>query len=230
MVGLTFYLVFQNRLQQTSRRIHELNQLSNYEFVKKVRVIGMTTTFAARNHTLLQLLKTPIVLIEEAAEVLESHIVATLTPATEHCILIGDHFQLRPTTSVYNLSKQYRMDISLFERMIKNDVNSVCLGEQHRMRPEIANLIRPAIYRELADSESVVGRSNIKGMRKNMFFFTHNAPEDGATDEQKSKKNNYECRFVLGLCEYLVAQGYGTEDIVILTAYNGQMLHLVQVS
>ncbi|XP_062540843.1 NFX1-type zinc finger-containing protein 1 [Armigeres subalbatus] len=218
-----------NRLQQSSRRIHELNQLSNYEFVKNIRVVGMTTTFAARNHTLLQLLKSPIVLIEEAAEVLESHIVASLTPWTEHCILIGDHFQLRPTTSVHAMSQRYQMDISLFERMIKNRLNVVCLEEQHRMRPEMADLIRPSIYRELADNESVRGRPNIRGMRKNMFFFTHTVMEDGlGRDDEKSKKNSFECKFVLGLGEYLVAQGYRPEDIVILTAYNGQMLHLVQ--
>ncbi|XP_053682990.1 NFX1-type zinc finger-containing protein 1 [Sabethes cyaneus] len=217
-----------NRLQQTSRRIHELNQLSNYEFVKNIRVIGMTTTFAARNHTLLQLLKSPIVLIEEAAEVLESHIVASLTPSTEHCILIGDHFQLRPTTSVYALSQRYQMDISLFERMIKNNVNAALLSEQHRMRPEIADLLRPTIYRELTDSEEVRNLPQVRGMRKNLFFLTHNIPEDGARDEEKSKKNSFECRFVLGLCEYLVAQGYGPNEIVILTPYNGQMLQLVQ--
>ncbi|EDS36543.1 NFX1-type zinc finger-containing protein 1 [Culex quinquefasciatus] len=219
-----------NLLQQTSRRIHELNQLSNYEFVKNIRVIGMTTTFAARNHTLLQLLRTPIVLIEEAAEVLESHLVATLTPATEHCILIGDHFQLRPTTSVYALSRQYQLDISLFERMIRNNVNAACLSVQHRMRPELADLIRPGIYAELTDHEMVRERPKVRGMRRNLFFFTHNVPEDSgpSRDEEKSKRNSYECKFLLGLCEYLVAQGYGPEDIVILTAYNGQMLHLVQ--
>ncbi|XP_058830209.1 NFX1-type zinc finger-containing protein 1 [Topomyia yanbarensis] len=217
-----------NLIQQTSRRIHELNQLSNYEFVKNIRVIGMTTTFAARNHTLLQLLKSPIVLIEEAAEVLESHIVASLTPATEHCILIGDHFQLKPPTSVYALSRHYQMDISLFERMIRNNVNSALLCEQHRMRPEIADLIRPTIYSDLTDSECVKNRPKIRGMRKNLFFYTHNVPEDGGRDKEKSKKNSFECKFLLGLCEYLVAQGYGPEDMVILTSYNGQMLHLVQ--
>uniref|UniRef100_A0A1Q3F3Y2 AAA+ ATPase domain-containing protein n=1 Tax=Culex tarsalis TaxID=7177 RepID=A0A1Q3F3Y2_CULTA len=219
-----------NLLQQTSRRIHELNQLSNYEFVKNIRVIGMTTTFAARNHTLLQLLRTPIVLIEEAAEVLESHLVATLTPATEHCILIGDHFQLRPTTSVYALSRHYQLDISLFERLIRNNVNAACLSVQHRMRPELADLIRPGIYAELTDHEAVRERPKVRGMRRNLFFFTHNVPEDSgpARDEERSKRNSYECKFLLGLCEYLVAQGYGPDDIVILTAYNGQMLQMVQ--
>lgn len=62
-------------------------------------------------------------IVEEAAEVLESHIVTCLTPACQHLILIGDHQQLRPSTTVYELSTQYKLDISLFERMVNNKLN-----------------------------------------------------------------------------------------------------------
>jgi hypothetical protein len=40
------------------------------------------------------------VVCEEAAEVLESHILASLSPQTEQLILIGDHEQLRPKVEV----------------------------------------------------------------------------------------------------------------------------------
>ena len=85
------------------------------------------------------------VLVEEAAEVLESHIVTCITPACQHLILIGtahdgigeyrtlfysrrfalagDHQQLRPSTTVYELAKNYKLDISLFERMVNNKLN-----------------------------------------------------------------------------------------------------------
>lgn len=33
----------------------------------------------------------PIIIIEEAAEVFEAHIVTSLSKGTEHVILIGDH-------------------------------------------------------------------------------------------------------------------------------------------
>ena len=33
----------------------------------------------------------PIVIVEEAAEVFEAHIVSSLSQETEHVILIGDH-------------------------------------------------------------------------------------------------------------------------------------------
>lgn len=63
----------------------------------------MTTTGAARLQTSLQALKNQIVIVEEAAEVLESHIVTSLTSHCSHLILIGDHQQLRPSTANYYL-------------------------------------------------------------------------------------------------------------------------------
>uniref|UniRef100_A0A182MLN7 AAA+ ATPase domain-containing protein n=1 Tax=Anopheles culicifacies TaxID=139723 RepID=A0A182MLN7_9DIPT len=225
-------------LLEASRRLNELSQLSTLKLIQGFRVVAMTTTFAARNRTLLELLRSPIVIIEEAAEVLEAHIVSSLTRHTAQCILIGDHKQLRPTTSTYVLSRHYRMDLSLFERMINNRFSVAMMTVQHRMRPEMANLLRPIIYPVLEDANSVAVRPNITGMMRNLFFLSHSYPEGGetATDamasddggDEKSKKNLFECRFLLGLCEYLLAQGtYTTEDIVILTAYNGQMLQFV---
>ncbi|XP_055608362.1 NFX1-type zinc finger-containing protein 1-like [Uranotaenia lowii] len=216
-----------NQLQKISCRMDEVNHIIKYEKVKSFRVIGMTTTFAARNHKMLQILQAPIVLIEEAAEILEPHIVASLTSATQHCILIGDHQQLRPTVAVYELSKKYKMDISLFERLIRNQANAVCLTEQYRMRPEIADLIRPVIYSNLQDNEGNKNRSKIKGMRQNLFFFNHTVPEDGdSASDKKSKKNSFEWKFLMALCEYIVNQGYGPADIVVLTMYNEQMKQL----
>ncbi|XP_050072910.1 NFX1-type zinc finger-containing protein 1 [Anopheles maculipalpis] len=224
-------------LVDASRRLNELSQLSTLKLIQGFRVVAMTTTFAARNRTLLELLRTPIVVIEEAAEVLEAHIVSTLTRHTAQCVLIGDHKQLRPTTSTYVLSRHYRMDLSLFERMINNRFSAAMMTVQHRMRPEMADLLRPTIYPILEDADSVTARPDVTGMMRNLYFLTHNYPEGGesadstASDDggdEKSKKNLFECRFLLALCEYLLAHGtYNVEDIVILTAYNGQMLQFV---
>lgn len=65
----------------------------------------MTTTGAARLQATLQTLKFRIVIVEEAAEVLESHIITSLTSHCAHLILIGDHQQLRPSTADYYMEK-----------------------------------------------------------------------------------------------------------------------------
>ena len=60
-----------------------------------------------------------IVIVEEAAEVLEAHIVTSMPETTQHLILIGDHQQLKPSPTVYALAKKYNLDLSLFERMVR---------------------------------------------------------------------------------------------------------------
>lgn len=40
-------------------------------------------------------------LVEEAGQVLEAHVLGSLVPSVEHLILIGDPLQLRPTIANY---------------------------------------------------------------------------------------------------------------------------------
>lgn len=59
------------------------------------QVVGMTTTGAAKYRKVLQQLQPRLVIIEEAAEVLEAHTITSLTKECQHLILIGDHQQVR---------------------------------------------------------------------------------------------------------------------------------------
>ena len=67
------------------------------EILKKAKVVAMTTTGAAINQRLLNQLEAPVVFVEEAAEILESNLLAVLTPYVKHMVLIGDQKQLKPT-------------------------------------------------------------------------------------------------------------------------------------
>lgn len=102
--------------------------------------------------------------MEEAAEVLEAHIITTLCANTEHLILIGDHLQLKPTPAVYSLAKKFNLEVSLFERLVLNGLEYFQLKKQHRMRPEISSLLVPHIYKELIDDESVKKFESVKGI------------------------------------------------------------------
>lgn len=73
-----------------------------------------------------------IVIVEEAAEIFEAHVVTSLSPKCEHLVLIGDHVQLRPSPSVYKLAVNYKIDVSLFERFVKNNFPNVRLNIQVR--------------------------------------------------------------------------------------------------
>ena len=211
----------QPEYERLSARRSELIQEENLFVLQKARVIGMTTTCAGKHRRILQRIRPKIVLVEEAAEVLEGHIITSLTQGCEHLILIGDHQQLRPTPAVYELAKKYKLDVSLFERMVNIGIQCERLSVQHRMRPEIAALMKH-IYDDLENHESVEKYEDIKGMKKNMFFIDHNYLEMSC-DQTHSHVNEHEARYLVALCRYLLQQGYKTHQITLLTTYMGQM-------
>ena len=110
-------------------------------------------------------------LVEEAGQVLEAHILGSLVPSIEHMILIGDPLQLRPTLNNYcgywsilsivavtphtarlvlsmdskQGSQLYRFDMSLMERLSSSGFPMSQIDVQRRMRPSISSLIRCAL-------------------------------------------------------------------------------------
>ena len=121
------------------------------------------------------------VICEEAGEVMESQTLCTLFPTIEHAIFIGDPLQLRyviqtpymtllivnrPQVTEQALSleskqgAQYRLDESLFERMMFPSAPGVSalptsqLNLQRRMHPEIADILRATLYPNLMVSHT----------------------------------------------------------------------------
>ncbi|CAH1732672.1 NFX1-type zinc finger-containing protein 1-like [Aphis gossypii] len=216
----------QDKTRQCTR---DMNKFKSIGFLKPVQnkyVIGMTTTAAAKKRYLLKNLKCPIVIIEEAADVLEPHIVASLSEYCEHLILIGDHKQLRPQTANHFIGKKYRLDISLFERMVNNKIPSYVLAEQHRMRPEIAGLVAPVIYPYLRNHTSVIQRPHVRGVSMNVFCMTHRVHEEKNYEYSCSFVNKAEAKYLVALANYLLKQGYYPEDITIMAMYNAQVVYI----
>lgn len=152
------------------------------QFINQAKVIGMTTTGAVKYKKMVETkFKSNIMLVEEAAHVLEAYVVASLTRYCTQLILIGDHKQLRPMIAEHGLSKDF-LDVSLMERLVKNGTaqntqNWTQLKVQHRMRTEIAKLICPVIYDELENHSDVEKYPNVNGCSKNLFFVHHENPE-----------------------------------------------------
>ncbi|XP_046388092.1 NFX1-type zinc finger-containing protein 1-like [Ischnura elegans] len=213
--------------QSLNEEKFELMERKNKYVISESDVVGMTTTAAARHQNLLQRVGPKIVIVEEAAEVMESHVVVCLSAQCEHLILIGDHKQLRPSPAVYRLAKDYHLEISLFERLLMNGIRFDTLRIQHRMRPEIADLVFPAVYPLLENHPSVLEYDNIDGLKKNLFFITHTHQEEKAMDDS-SKRNVHEAKFLVALCKHIILQGYDASQITILASYLGQMFLLIE--
>ena len=97
------------RHTENTKMCEEVCQECDQELLETAHVIGMTTTGAAKYQHIIQRVKPKIIVVEEAAEVLESHIVSCLTVATQQLILIGDHKQLRPNPNEYYLARDYNL-------------------------------------------------------------------------------------------------------------------------
>lgn len=201
--------------------------------IETKRIIACTTNGAAKYSKAIQASSPGVVLVEEAGEILEAHILTSLGPQTEQLIMIGDHKQLRPKCS-YELSVEqgdgYDLNRSLFERLVLKGFPHITLTQQHRMRPEISSMIRHLTYPELTDAPSTLKRADLRGFRDNLMFVTHSFPEvemnngkeiiDGKTS---SKQNHFEAQMILKCVRYLAQQGYGSDKLVVITPYLGQL-------
>ncbi|KAF9223027.1 P-loop containing nucleoside triphosphate hydrolase protein [Gyrodon lividus] len=211
---------------------------STVAFLKQKRIIGCTTTGAAKYAEDLAAVSPDVLLVEEAGEILESHVLTALGPKTNQIILIGDHKQLRPKVNNYQLTVEkgegYDLNRSLFERLVLKEFPHQTLTTQHRMRPEISAFIRELTYPELVDHTSTLNRPDIRGVQSNVIFVDHSLPEDeetritdrGDAGSISSKQNTYEVEMVLKIVRYLKQQGYKSENMVILTPYLGQLYKL----
>ena len=190
-------------------------------FLQTCNVIGCTTTGLSRYRGLLHSLSPRIVLIEEAAETLEAYVTAACFETLEHLILVGDHQQLRGHCNEKELEgNPWYLDVSMFERLVRNQVGFTQLTHQRRMHPEIRRGLMP-LYPKLEGHPSVLAREPVPGMGDiHTFFFHHQWSED--KDDLMSSINRTEAVTIVGFFNYLVTNGVKASDITVLTFYNGQ--------
>ncbi|UJR28371.1 hypothetical protein I4U23_009614 [Adineta vaga] len=201
--------------------LQELWLANDRSYMDDAFIIAMTTHCASRYQKVLKQIAPRICIVEEAAEVFESHIITAIGERIEHLILIGDHIQLRPSPNVYTLAKHFKLDVSLFERLINNKMPSIQLCEQHRSIPMISKLTHHFYDIPILNHPSVCNRSTITGVSHPLYFIDHSNSEENVADGV-SKRNSYECHYIIQLANYLINQGYEKSSITILTTYMGQ--------
>ncbi|CAG7835479.1 unnamed protein product [Allacma fusca] len=93
---------------------------------------------------------------------------------------------------------------------------------QHRMRPEISDLVTGTIYKDLKNAPNVLTYPQVLGMKSNLYFVTHEKFESPVPGSS-SKVNQHEAEFLVSLCHYIIQQGYTPKHVTILATYNGQV-------
>lgn len=205
---------------QCQIELQRKSEEKHVDILRSKRIIGCTTTGAAKYKEVIQGASPDVLLVEEAGEILESHVITALGANAKQMILIGDHKyvltrtlcsqahltahclrQLRPKVNHYTLTVEkgegYDLNRSLFERLVLKGYPHSTLVSQHRMRPEISALIRHLTYPDLTDASKTSGRPNVRGVRDTIVFIDHTRPEDDNKEladrrdmDSKSSKQN----------------------------------------
>ncbi|THU97835.1 P-loop containing nucleoside triphosphate hydrolase protein [Dendrothele bispora CBS 962.96] len=227
-----------NRLREAHeeqlRAYQECKEQVRRNLLQRAEIVGCTTTGAAKLSSLMKSLSPQVMVVEEAGQVLEAHILGSLVPSIQHMILIGDPLQLRPTLNNYALSIDnkrgkvlYKFDMSLMERLSSSGLPMSLINVQRRMRPDISDLVRNTLYPRLVDHDIVRNYKHVRGLAKDVFFMTHTHPENDGSEDISSKYNTFEADMIKEFVLYLVRQGYSNDgDIVVLVGYLGQLVRV----
>ena len=209
------------------------------------RVVGCTTSYAAKHPALLRALAargSTTLMVEEAAEILEANVLACLSDSLDRLILIGDHKQLRPKVEQHRLSVagsdvppkgtevDYRgtdFNRSLFERLVIGNFPCVALNIQHRMFPRLAGVVQRLAYPDLTSApQAPKDGVHIPGIRGQLLFVNHDFPDGRGgefSNDSTSMTNKREAEYAVEIAWYMIQRGARPEDIAILSPYLGQV-------
>lgn len=215
------------KLQKVNKWFSDLTVLENH----CINIIGCTTTGLTKYRGFLAATGARVLLIEEAAETREANVTSALFPSLDQLILVGDHQQLPPQCDIARLgSEPFNLNISLFERLVRNRIPYTMLNRQRRMAPELRYIVQQ-YYPDLKDHPLVKDNANrplIPGMgSRRSWFFTHEWPEE--TDADNSKFNHKEALMIVAFMKYLIQNGVRPAEITVLTYYRGQRKRILNL-
>jgi superfamily I DNA and/or RNA helicase len=227
------YLDLARQFDVAARLHRHIKEQVKAEILGSADVIGLTTTGCAMNQNLLRSINPRILVVEEAAEVLESQLLACIPESIRQVVLIGDHYQLQPKVETFAYQKQNKLALSLFERLVGR-TPPLMLTEQRRMKPDIAALVRP-FYRiegqSIEDHPSVINRPfidcagrlhrGVPGLVRDVFMWSHKHHEEVA-HVGRSKINQLEVRLAVLLVRHLLRNKVPPRSIAVITPYTGQ--------
>ena len=203
------------------RRVQTLESAALERLLKTARVVGATTTGCAKFSRAMERLQPEIIIVEEAAEVLESHILSVLSPHTKHLLLIGDQKQLQPKVNVMEMEKK-GLCVSLMERLVRSGMEPSVLLTQRRMTSAICDVTAPFYLPLRIDTHASTKDhpKKIRGLQQNLYFISHREEEERVNGA--SPHNEFEGLYSIGLAGHLLRNGLLPTQVTVLVAYKGQ--------
>ena len=213
------------KVSETSSHLQILREQEMVSLLSRLDVLAVTATAASKHKATVARLESKVVLVCQAGQLLEAQVASWMGRRTEHLVLIADHQRLRASVSSCRLAKKYNLEVSLFERLIRNDFPNRLLRHQRRMHPDISCLVEVA-HPCLANSPLVHDLEGVRGVPMNAFILSHS--QHGQSDAD-TKTNVLEAEMAVAFAEYLLKQGHQAHQITVLSPYIGQVMLLRQL-
>ncbi|UII28778.1 AAA domain-containing protein [Fulvivirga maritima] len=212
----------------------DADQLSYYitnDILNKSQVIACTLVGASNN--VIKGISFNTVFIDEAAQALEPACWIPIIKA-ERVIFAGDHQQLPPTIKSFQAAKE-GLEVTLFEKAIKNNKADVMLKEQYRMHTDIMNFSSSIFYNnELIANKNVASWTVFEGDLAVEFIDTAGCGYFEQVDPESKSSFNKEEAELLGthLKQYIeqieaVGKIDEVESVGVIAPYKAQTGALV---
>jgi hypothetical protein len=159
-----------------------------------------------------------VVVLDEAAAMLEPDAVAALGHGAAACVLVGDPSQL-PPFSKWRDARRTGYGVSLLERCVAGRAAPVFrLADQYRMHPRICAAISETFYGGALRTPPAVAAARPLDAPLHFVDFCHAETRDGA-----SLSNAFEATAVVAVVKALVAHGgHDPRCVAVLCFYNAQ--------
>ncbi|KAK4513461.1 W2 domain-containing protein [Mucor velutinosus] len=208
---------------QRFRKAESVNQLQT------VNVIG--TTFMSSAFDVFAGMKFPLVLVDEASQLMEPLTLVPLARFSCHrLILIGDPLQLPPTLATHAQDGKVGkgLDKTLFNRLIELGYESVMLRTQYRCHPRISGISNSLFYeRRLINGVTDQDRKPlIEGLPTLLFV------DVGGMEQKSLRSNSYwndtEIAIASHILQTMISFDISSKDLGVISLYKEQADKLSQ--
>jgi len=215
-----------SRYEKLVKDKSHLERSLQHDVLGKAALVGITAPALGKLASLVGALEPDVVLVDDASEVLESHVLVSLAPTTRHLILVGDGAVPRPGTPSHRLGRQFRLEASMFGRLLARGVQHAALTTQRRSPPHLSHLLAslypPPRDAAAASAAAAPNAPSVRGVERPLFWI-HSDKAEEVEPRTRSRANGHEAAFAAALAVYLLRQGYEPSQLAVLTPYAGQV-------
>eukprot|EP00601_Ochromonadales_sp_CCMP2298_P010786 CAMPEP_0173262828 /NCGR_PEP_ID=MMETSP1142-20121109/27004_1 /TAXON_ID=483371 /ORGANISM="non described non described, Strain CCMP2298" /LENGTH=862 /DNA_ID=CAMNT_0014198035 /DNA_START=20 /DNA_END=2608 /DNA_ORIENTATION=- len=214
-----------------ARRFRQLRAQAEREILQAADVICTTCVGAGDGR--LANLRFRQLLIDESTQAMEAECFIPIVLGVKQLVLVGDHCQLGPVVMCKRAAKA-GLTQSLFERLVLLGIRPIRLQVQYRMHPCLSEFPSNMFYEGtlqngVSDLERTFPGADLPwpDPSRPMFFLVSNGNEEMG-NSGTSFLNRTEGALVEKLVTLMLKKGITSDQIGVVTPYEGQRAYVVQ--